>query len=676
MSKLDIKTVGPFILQETLGRGQTGVVKLGIHCQNKKKVAVKIIDRTKLSEQVLLKVEREIAIMKLIEHPHVLGLYDVYENKKHLFLILEHVSGGELFDYLVRRGRLPINEARRFFAQIVSAVDFCHKHCICHRDLKPENLLLDRRMNIKVADFGMASLQAGDNAMLETSCGSPHYACPEVIRGEKYDGRRADTWSCGVILYALLVGALPFDDDNLKGLLEKVKRGVFSIPSFVPSDLKELLRGMIEVDQDKRYTLQQVKRHPFLSSYKEDLPPDPDIIDIVKIENINAKDEIDPDVLVCMTSLGCFKNKDKLLNNLLKEGKTIEKVVYFLLLERKERVPCNEDTEVASINRFHNLDPPRKRVDSCGSPRLQRSSNRQNVELCPSPPIMRPRAETYTGGTSSPTPLHISPKHQSSLSSSKSPSSSPPDSPSSTTPPGSPWKSRLSNIKQVIVGSPKFHKKRHTHTTGSSSGETTPVCPSPDSSPDLVKKSWFGHLMLGHNGHHRQEEPFFILIKGKSFGTVKADVVHSFLSVNNLTHCVVTQSSFKAEYKKVGGKTMFRKPVRILVEITPVKSNSDENNEVHTVSITLESGPAHRFKKLCEKLQLILLSNKRQSVQADGISFNGDKACLLVQEEKKENSLSHKLELAHLSDTESESEILDSPRISKKKTSYDAKKLY
>ncbi|KAK3745974.1 hypothetical protein QZH41_004131 [Actinostola sp. cb2023] len=136
MSKLDIKTVGPFILQETLGRGQTGVVKLGIHCQNKKKVAVKIIDRTKLSEQVLVKVEREIAIMKLIEHPHVLGLYDVYENKKHL---------------------------------------------------------------------------------------SPHYACPEVIRGEKYDGRRADTWSCGVILYALRVGALPFDDDNLKGLLEKIE---------------------------------------------------------------------------------------------------------------------------------------------------------------------------------------------------------------------------------------------------------------------------------------------------------------------------------------------------------------------------------------------------------------------------------------------------------------------
>lgn len=254
MAGCDIKSVGPYVLEGTLGRGQTGLVKLGVNCVTKKKVAVKIIDRTKLSEQVLSKVEREIAIMKLVDHPHVLGLYDVYESKKHLFLILEHVSGGELFDYLVKRGRLPLGEARRFFAQMISAVDFCHKHCVCHRDLKPENLLLDKKMNIKVADFGMASLQVGDNAMLETSCGSPHYACPEVIRGEKYDGRKADVWSCGVILYALLVGALPFDDENLRTLLEKVKKGHFSIPVFIPTDVQQMIKGMITVDSEKRIT--------------------------------------------------------------------------------------------------------------------------------------------------------------------------------------------------------------------------------------------------------------------------------------------------------------------------------------------------------------------------------------------------------------------------------------
>uniref|UniRef100_A0A8C4QPP3 non-specific serine/threonine protein kinase n=1 Tax=Eptatretus burgeri TaxID=7764 RepID=A0A8C4QPP3_EPTBU len=182
----------------------TGLVRLGVHCVTGRKVAVKIINRGALSPAVLTKVEREIAILKLIEHPHVLKLYDVYENKRHLYLVLEHVAGGELFDYLVRKGRLSPREARKFFRQIVSALHFCHLHSICHRDLKPENLLLDEWNEIRVADFGMASLQVGDS-LLDTSCGSPHYACPEVIRGEKYDGRRADVWSCGVILYALLV---------------------------------------------------------------------------------------------------------------------------------------------------------------------------------------------------------------------------------------------------------------------------------------------------------------------------------------------------------------------------------------------------------------------------------------------------------------------------------------
>jgi len=177
---------------------------------------------------------------------------------------LEHVSGGELFDYLVKKGRLTPKEARRFFRQIISALDFCHKHSICHRDLKPENLLLDDKNNIKIADFGMASLQM-EESMLETSCGSPHYACPEVIRGEKYDGRRADVWSTGVILYALLVGALPFDDDNLRQLLEKVKRGFFHVPHFVPQEIQDLLRGMIQVDSEKRLTVSTFWTTLFLS---------------------------------------------------------------------------------------------------------------------------------------------------------------------------------------------------------------------------------------------------------------------------------------------------------------------------------------------------------------------------------------------------------------------------
>uniref|UniRef100_A0A8C8STV0 BR serine/threonine kinase 1 n=1 Tax=Pelusios castaneus TaxID=367368 RepID=A0A8C8STV0_9SAUR len=316
---LHAQYVGPYRLEKTLGKGQTGLVKLGIHCITGQKVAIKIVNREKLSESVLMKVEREIAILKLIEHPHVLKLHDVYENKKYLYLVLEHVSGGELFDYLVKKGRLTPKEARKFFRQIVSALDFCHSYSICHRDLKPENLLLDEKNNIRIADFGMASLQVGDS-LLETSCGSPHYACPEVIKGEKYDGRRADMWSCGVILFALLVGALPFDDDNLRQLLEKVKRGVFHMPHFIPPDCQSLLRGMIEVEPDKRLSLEQIQKHPWFLGGKNEPEPEQPVPRKVSIGRIQSVSELDPDVLESMYSLGCFRDKGRLQRELQTEG--------------------------------------------------------------------------------------------------------------------------------------------------------------------------------------------------------------------------------------------------------------------------------------------------------------------------------------------------------------------
>uniref|UniRef100_H3CCL0 BR serine/threonine kinase 2 n=1 Tax=Tetraodon nigroviridis TaxID=99883 RepID=H3CCL0_TETNG len=346
----------------------SGLVKLGIHCVTCQKVAIKIVNREKLSESVLMKVEREIAILKLIEHPHVLKLHEVYENKKYLYLVLEHVSGGELFDYLVKKGRLTPKEARKFFRQIISALDFCHSHSICHRDLKPENLLLDEKNNIRIADFGMASLQVGDS-LLETSCGSPHYACPEVIRGEKYDGRKADAWSCGVILFALLVGALPFDDDNLRNLLEKVKLGVFHMPHFIPPDCQNLLRGMIEVDPAKRLTVRHW-RDP--TAGKNEPEPEQPVPRKVVVRTLASAEEIDPDVLESMNSLGCFRDKEKLTSDLLSADHNQEKMIYFLLLDRKERYPSHEDQNLPPRNEI--ADPPRKRVDS---PMLSRHAKRR-----------------------------------------------------------------------------------------------------------------------------------------------------------------------------------------------------------------------------------------------------------------------------------------------------------
>ncbi|XP_054587919.2 serine/threonine-protein kinase BRSK2 isoform X10 [Nothobranchius furzeri] len=627
--------VGPYRLEKTLGKGQTGLVKLGIHCVTGQKVAIKIVNREKLSESVLMKVEREIAILKLIEHPHVLKLHDVYENKKYLYLVLEHVSGGELFDYLVKKGRLTPKEARKFFRQIISALDFCHSHSICHRDLKPENLLLDEKNNIRIADFGMASLQVGEN-LLETSCGSPHYACPEVIRGEKYDGRKADAWSCGVILFALLVGALPFDDDNLRNLLEKVKLGVFHMPHFIPPDCQNLLRGMIEVDATKRLTLEQIQKHTWYLAGKNEPEPEQPVPRKVAIRTLSSE-EIDPDVLESMHSLGCFRDKDKLTKDLLSEDDNQEKMIYFLLLDRKERYPSHEDQNLPPRNE---IDPPRKRVDS---PMLSRHGKRRperkSMEVLTvteggSPvPVRRAidmathgqRSRSISGASSglSTSPLssprvtpHPSPRGSPLPTPKGTPVHTPKDSPTGTpspTPPpspsigGMPWRTRLNSIKNSFLGSPRFHRRKMQVPTQEDMSSLTP-----DSSPELAKKSWFGNFIS-----LEKEEQIFIVIRDKPLSSIKADIVHAFLSIPSLSHSVISQTSFRAEYKSTAGPTVFQKPVKFQVDITYTESTSaTKENGIYSVTFTLLSGPSRRFKRVVETIQAQLLgSNDQPGIQ-------------------------------------------------------------
>ncbi|CEH18548.1 serine threonine-protein kinase [Ceraceosorus bombacis] len=222
---------------------------------------------------MMLGIEREIVIMKLIEHPNLIGLWDVYETSKELYLVMEYVAGGELFDHLVAKGRLKPDEARSYFRQIIFGLDFCHQHKICHRDLKPENLLLDATKQIvKVADFGMAALGSGPSGpvslekMLETSCGSPHYASPEIVSGKAYRGDASDIWSCGIILFALLCGRLPFDDPNIQVLLSKVKRGRFEMPAFLEPGAKDLISRMLEIQPERRLRMDQIMRHPWFTN--------------------------------------------------------------------------------------------------------------------------------------------------------------------------------------------------------------------------------------------------------------------------------------------------------------------------------------------------------------------------------------------------------------------------
>ncbi|CAB1427929.1 unnamed protein product [Pleuronectes platessa] len=660
-----------------------------------------------------------------------------------------------------------------------------------------------------------------------------------VHQGEKYDGRRADAWSCGVILFALLVGfvdlssfppdvqgALPFDDDNLRNLLEKVKLGVFHMPHFIPPDCQNLLRGMIEVDAGKRLTLDQIQKHTWYLAGKNEPEPEQPVPRKVAIRTLAAAEEIDPDVLESMHSLGCFRDKDKLAKDLLSEEDNQEKMIYFLLLDRKERYPSQEDQNLPPRSEI--ADPPRKRVDSPmlsrhgkrrperksmevlsvtegGSPlpvrraldmaahgqrgRLLRrlhednddvtvdisrsisgassglstsplSSPRhrapapctstvhqhrapasctstvhalsppsQSPDLCQSPncspthslevrlngvgprtpnsyhpkmgsPLMHPRTQTLPAKpkvsekplqttrsnplphsaqtpptpksepstpcqplapciTNSPRvrrhpPLTVPPKLSIPLSLSPvppmsplrrhhlhpdhngksvpitqvtphpsprgsplptprgtpvhTPKDSPAGTPSPTPPPspsigGMPWRTRLNSIKNSFLGSPRFHRRKMQVPTQEDMSSLTP-----DSSPELAKKSWFGNFI-----NLEKEEQIFIVIRDKPLNSIKADIVHAFLSIPSLSHSVISQTSFRAEYKSTAGPTVFQKPVKFQVDITYTE-NSGATKEIgiYSVTFTLLSGPSRRFKRVVETIQAQLLSSSDQ----------------------------------------------------------------
>ncbi|KAA8496101.1 Serine/threonine protein kinase OSK1 [Porphyridium purpureum] len=258
--------VGNYRLGRTLGVGSFGKVKLAEHEATGRKVAVKILNRQKIKMLDMEdKVKREIKILKLFTHPHIIQLYEVIDAPNDIYVVTEYSPGGELFDYIVERGRLSEDEARMFFQQIVSGIEYCHKHMVAHRDLKPENLLLDANNNVKIADFGLSNLMQ-DGFFLKTSCGSPNYAAPEVISGKLYAGPEVDVWSCGVILFALLCGTLPFDDENIPYLFKKIKGGIYVLPSFLSELSRDLIGKMLVTDPMRRISIEEIRRHSWFQA--------------------------------------------------------------------------------------------------------------------------------------------------------------------------------------------------------------------------------------------------------------------------------------------------------------------------------------------------------------------------------------------------------------------------
>ncbi|XP_078349205.1 MAP/microtubule affinity-regulating kinase 3-like isoform X2 [Oculina patagonica] len=326
--------IGKYRLIKTIGKGNFAKVKLAKHVPTGKEVAIKIIDKTQLNPSSLQKLFREVRIMKFLDHPNIVKLYEVIETDKTLYLVMEYASGGEVFDYLVAHGRMKEKEARSKFRQIVSAVQYCHQKHVIHRDLKAENLLLDADMNIKIADFGFSNEFTPGNK-LDTFCGSPPYAAPELFQGKKYDGPEVDVWSLGVILYTLVSGSLPFDGQNLKELRERVLRGKYRIPFYMSTDCENLLKRFLVLNPTKRSRLEQIMSDKWMNlgydnhDLKPYSEPTPDFKDERRIE--------------IMLQMGFSRDEisEALSNNRYDEVMA----TYLLLDERRQKLTLNGSSD-------------------------------------------------------------------------------------------------------------------------------------------------------------------------------------------------------------------------------------------------------------------------------------------------------------------------------------------
>ncbi|TKY56365.1 CBL-interacting serine/threonine-protein kinase 8 [Spatholobus suberectus] len=254
-----LRKVGRYEIGRTVGEGNFAKVKFAQNTETGESVAMKVLDRSAIIKHKMVdQIKREISNMKLVRHPYVVRLHEASSRTK-IYIILEFITCGELFDKIVNHGRLSEAESRRYFQQLIDGVDYCHSKGVYHRDLKPENLLLDSQGNIKISDFGLSAFPEQGVSMLRTTCGTPNYVAPEVLSHKGYNGAPADVWSCGVILYVLMAGYLPFDELDLTTLYSKIEKAQFSCPPWFPVGAKSLIQRILDPNPEHRITIQQIR---------------------------------------------------------------------------------------------------------------------------------------------------------------------------------------------------------------------------------------------------------------------------------------------------------------------------------------------------------------------------------------------------------------------------------
>ncbi|KAF8776369.1 hypothetical protein HU200_003602 [Digitaria exilis] len=287
-----------------LGQGNFAKVYYARNLTSAQAVAIKVIDKDKITKVgLIVQIKREISIMRLVRHPNVLQLYEVLASKSKIYFVLEYAKGGELFNK-ISKGKFSEDVARRYFHQLISAVDYCHSRGVYHRDLKPENLLLDDNDNLKVSDFGLSALAESkrQDGLLHTTCGTPAYVAPEVLSRKGYDGSKADIWSCGVILFVLVAGHLPFHDPNLIEMYRKISKAEYRCPRFFSGELRDLLFRMLDPDPSTRISISRIKRSNWYRKPFESNAP--------RTKNDTARDKVCNGEATTSDSIGCSNSEE------------------------------------------------------------------------------------------------------------------------------------------------------------------------------------------------------------------------------------------------------------------------------------------------------------------------------------------------------------------------------
>ena len=353
MSKKDIKDrICNYQFIKTIGEGTFGKVKLSIHLPTNEYVAIKILEKSRIHDkEELERIEKEIKYLKDFNHIHIIQIYEVIETDKNFYIVMEYVSGGELFNYIVDHEKLSETEASFFFVQIIYGIKEIHNRKICHRDIKPENLLLTEKKIIKIIDFGLSNEYID---YLSTQCGSPCYASPEMIRGMKYSGLMIDIWACGIILFAMLCGYLPFDDKDNNILFRKILQCKLEFPEekevILSNEAKDLIQRILVPNPSKRITIDEILFHPFLESgvkeYKKVINPIP-----FNQENI---------IIDYMVSNLNYSNENQKINKLIKINRHNSCTTTYKLLEKKiieGRFDYNYNYNIIENNNNKNLSP-------------------------------------------------------------------------------------------------------------------------------------------------------------------------------------------------------------------------------------------------------------------------------------------------------------------------------